>query len=195
MRQVHQIPRLHARPCDDSDRTRAWSRSSSPKLMHRLHDGVLRFQSVGGTAQRRRATTSARATGMSSPGRPSVRHRGGVWMVGEAGLEPAISCSQSTCVTRLRYSPPISCVNIAQYPTSLLFWAIGVAAGRTRSFMALILQRSYRTCRSNRTCQEVVAGDNLDRVRSEPAWAKLHGFFFQRDRGSRRGRGEAPGDK
>lgn len=28
-------------------------------------------------------------------------------VVGEAGLEPAISCSQSTCVTRLRYSPPI----------------------------------------------------------------------------------------
>ncbi len=27
-------------------------------------------------------------------------------VVGEAGLEPAISCSQSTCVTRLRYSPP-----------------------------------------------------------------------------------------
>ncbi len=26
-------------------------------------------------------------------------------MVGEVGLEPTISCSQSTCVSRLRYSP------------------------------------------------------------------------------------------
>jgi hypothetical protein len=32
-------------------------------------------------------------------------------MVGEAGLEPAISCSQSTCVTRLRYSPPTTVAN------------------------------------------------------------------------------------
>ena len=56
------------------------------------------------------------------------------------------------------------------------------------------LHRSERTCRSNRTCQKVVAGGNLDRVRSKAAWAKLYGFF-QRDRGARRGRGEAPGDE
>ena len=37
------------------------------------------------------------------------RRSGGDRLVGEAGLEPAISCSQSTCVTRLRYSPPDSC--------------------------------------------------------------------------------------
>ena len=53
-------------------------------------------------------------------------------MVGAAGLEPAISCSQSTCVTRLRYSPTISCTDTARAPDF----------GRS----GLSLQRSYRIC-------------------------------------------------
>jgi hypothetical protein len=35
-------------------------------------------------------------------------------MVGVVGFEPTISCSQSTCDARLRYTPPVLCVTTAQ---------------------------------------------------------------------------------
>jgi hypothetical protein len=48
--------------------------------------------------------------------------------------------------------PGDSCVNIAQYSTALPCRAVRVAADGRPSFLALILQRSYRTCCLYRTC-------------------------------------------
>jgi hypothetical protein len=60
--------------------------------------------------RRTRGRTAIRYRANSSDDRqkpPAGGEMNAAGLVGEAGLEPAISCSQSTCVTRLRYSPPI----------------------------------------------------------------------------------------